>query len=72
MIRIVRIQEVLGEAGYAGVGDNDPSRYVCKSPHTERPIIIPMGVSDALPIWAVQLLLRDEPDSGQLIDQMRD
>ena len=71
MIRIVRIQEVLREAGYVGVEGNDPSIYACRSPRTGRAIIIPMGVSDALPIRAVQHLLGDEPDRDQLIDQMR-
>ena len=70
MIDIVRIQTVLGAAGYTGVEDTDPSRYVCRSPHTGRPIIVPMGVSDALPVRAVQHLLRDEPDGDQLINQM--
>ena len=70
MIQIVRIQTVLGEAGYTGVESNDPSVYVCRSPHTGRLITIPMDVSDALPIRAVQHLLRDEPDRDQLLERM--
>ena len=71
MIDIVRIQTVLGEAGYVGVESTDPSRYVCRSPHTGRPITIPMDASDALAVEDVQRLLRDEPNGDQLIDQMR-
>ena len=71
MIDIVQIQTVLGAAGYVGVGDNDPSIYACRSPHTGRAITVPMDVSDVLPVRAVQHLLRDEPNRDQLIDRMR-
>ena len=72
MIPIVRIQAVLDEAGYEGIADNDPSKYKCRSPHTGRPIVIPMDASDLLPVRAVQHLLKDEPDRDQLIDGMCD
>ena len=71
MIQIVRIQTVLGEAGYTSVESNNPSVYVCRSPHTGRLITVPMGAGDILPVSAVGRLLRDEPNRDQLIDQMR-
>jgi hypothetical protein len=72
MYRIARILEVLNGAGYQGVENPDPGRYVCKSPHTNRPIVIPMGASDTLSDRIIRHLLRDEPDSDQIVNQMQD
>jgi hypothetical protein len=72
MYRIARILEVLNGAEYRGVEDHDPGRYVCQSPHTNRPIVIPMGASDTLSERIIRHLLRDEPDSDQIVNQMQD
>ena len=69
-ILIVQIQRALLEANYVALMDNDPSKYKCRSPHTLKPIIIPMGVSDTLPVNFVQNLLRGEPDGEELVRQM--
>ena len=69
-ILIVRIQYVLLEANYVAVVDNDPSKYKCQSPHTREPIVIPMGISDTLPVSFVRNLLRDEPDREELVRRM--
>ena len=44
MINITRMQGVLLRADYKEVADNDPSIYVLRSPHSNRPIIFQMNV----------------------------
>ena len=71
MIDITRIQEVLGVAGYEGVADNDPSMFKSRSPHTGRPIIIPLGAGPQLPETAVRHVLQGEPNVDRLILEMQ-
>lgn len=72
MIPIIRIQAVLEEAGYRGVADNDASKWKCQSPFTQRPIVIPVNISDSVPEFVVAYLLRDEPNRDELIQRMRE
>ena len=72
MISITRIQDALSEAGYGGVASDDTANYVCRSPHTRRPIVIPMTRGDSLPEVAIRYVLRDEPNQDELMACMRD
>ena len=70
MIRVTTIQAVLEEAEYSGVADNDTTKCRYQSPFTQRPIVIPVNISDSLPESVVMHLLRDEPYRDELISRM--
>ena len=73
MLSIVLIQESMEGRRYFGVASNAPSEYVCRSPHTDRAISIPVTQGDSLPEKALRLILRDEPQGvvESLIEEIK-
>jgi hypothetical protein len=60
-ISIIKLQQALDATEYKGVADNNTAKCVYWSPHTDRPIVIPLDGGDSLPDQLVRYLLRDEP-----------
>ena len=71
MFDITRIQEELHRAGYVSIADNNPAIFKVLSPHTGRPILIPLGIKDSLSEVEVRSVLGGEPNLDNLIALMQ-